>query len=203
MMTKIVFPRVVWLGLLLAAVTLPAQTPPPAPPIVAQFREFFTPAIGEWRCHIREWDGKGDAPVWQDHQLRRFEWQLMNEFVSETALAFGGRSQRWMPMGMHLFGAERTRGTVIETGFWAGMSPDGFRVEFSFDATGRVLTGTMHIAGPDGKPEARRCEFSWEGGDKFFFRVYRAKADGSGEYLHEELAYARGAYPPPALKPGN
>jgi hypothetical protein len=193
-------PSLVRVALLSSLAGVAAFSQPAPPPVVAQFKEFFTAAPGEWRCLIREWDGKSPEPVWQDWQLRRFEWNLMNEFLIETAQAWIQRSQRWVTSGLHLFGVDAAKGTVVENGYWAGMSAEGFRAVFTYDAAARELRGTMEIAGPDGKAERRRCVVSWEGDKKFFFRVYRAKPDGSGgEYLHEELAYERGAFPPPEI----
>lgn len=163
----------------------PSESRPPAP---NPFAEFFRPLIGTWPVHIIDRDAQGNVE-YETTQLRDFRFAVGGGFVRETAIVRDGAG-RQLEVGFHLYGHERAGNRVLLHGFWGNSADRFLLVDGRIEGQGREtrMVGTMAVSHPDGRVVRSRSEMGWESADRFFWRTYSERADGTS-YLDEELVY--------------
>ena len=180
--------------LLTAFIALPviafAQTSPATTQTGRErFAEFFKPLVGTWPVHIldRDQDGKVE---YEATQLRDFRFTIGGAYVREMAIVRDSKG-RQMESGMQLYGYDPKADRVLIHGFW-GNSADRFvfvPARLVGDGAATKLVGRMTVTHPDGRTVSSESEMAWDSPERFVWRTYSKKADGS-TYTDEQLTYS-------------
>lgn len=170
----------------------PAAAQSPQPPAAAighaRFAEFFKPLIGTWPVQILDRDANGKTE-YATVQLREFRFTMGGAYVRERALVRDSKGLE-LESGIHLYGYDPASDRVLIHGFWGNSADRFILVPSTFVGEGRQakLVGTMTVTHPDGRTVKSMSEMAWDGSDRFIWRTYSKRPDGS-TYTDEQLTY--------------
>ena len=174
---------------LVASAPAIAQAPQPvARTGHARFVEFFKPLVGTWPVQILDRDAAGKTE-YETVQLREFRFTMGGGYVRETALVRDSKG-RAFESGMQLYGFDPVKNRVLIHGFWGNSADRFFLAPSEIVGEGRQakLVGTMTVTHPDGRTVQSSSEMAWAGPDRFVWRTFSKRPDGS-TYTDEQLTY--------------
>ncbi len=104
------------------------------------FDKFFHPMLGVWECRVREWSDPAKPPVWEDHQIRRFERVLRDRFIQEWAYVNVPGAKEPVAAGIHLTSDNPRSGRVYQSVYWAQAAGRLFEFEGTLTNPASELT---------------------------------------------------------------
>jgi hypothetical protein len=154
----------------------------------AEFTRFAAKLEGEWRCEIREWDGKSETPVWSDTQKRIFAPRMAKRVLEERAILVNREGKEY-EAGIHLTTFDSRRDRFVQHGFWLPTQADRlFVVEGRL--RGDEVDATLVIRTEAGGEDSRPYRLRWRGPDRWEIEVDGRRDDGS-VFLREKVVYTR------------